>query len=68
MIDYIISEDNKEPKADMCSCSNCGWKGQCSDCETEWESDGWEYPKYQIHLCPVCEDGGDIDNYWFSTP
>jgi hypothetical protein len=30
------------------------------------ESDGWEQPEYQIHLCPVCEDGGCVDDYWFS--
>jgi hypothetical protein len=53
-------------KADMCGCSECGWKGKCSDCETEEESDGWESPIYTIHLCPKCEDGGVIDDYWYS--
>lgn len=55
------------PKADMCSCSNCGWKGKCSDCEQKEESEGWEYPTYWIHLCPICEDGGCVDDYWFSA-
>jgi len=66
--DLILSEEdpNAIPKADMCGCSNCGWKGKCSDCETEQEQDGWENPPYTIHLCPVCEDGGCIDDYWYS--
>ena len=55
-----------EVKVDMCSCSNCGWKGKVSDCESEWESDGWEYPEYLIELCPKCEDGGLIEDYWYS--
>ena len=54
------------PKADMCGCSECGWKGKCFDCETAEESDGWESPTYQIHICPVCEDGGCVDDYWYS--
>ena len=64
----LLSLNNKQiaPPADMCGCSNCGWKGKCSDCETDWENDGWETPEYQIHLCPRCEDGGCIDNYWYS--
>jgi len=62
MDDFIYQED----VADMCSCSICGWKGKCDDCETEWEQDGWEGNRYQIHLCPICEDGGSIDDYWTS--
>ena len=54
------------PLMDMCGCSNCGWKGKTSVCETEMESDGWEYPQYEIHLCPVCGGGGCIDDYWYS--
>jgi len=59
-------EYNTPSTCDMCRCGNCGWVGKCSDCETEWESDGWEMPEYQIHLCPNCEDGGCIDDYWYS--
>lgn len=57
-----------KPKMDMCRCSNCNWSGKADDCETEWESDGWECPAYQIHLCPKCENGGCIDDYWYSDP
>ena len=39
---------------DGCSCSDCGWSGLVADCETELESEGWEYEPYQILICPVC--------------
>lgn len=68
MINLNIISDmvNKPKKCDMCKCSNCGWEGFCHECETEWESEGWEYPSYQVHLCPKCDDGGCIDDYWYS--
>lgn len=59
-------ETDATPLCDMCRCSNCGWSGKTSDCETEMESDGWEMPSYQIHLCPKCEDGGCVDDYFYS--
>ena len=48
----------------MCKCSNCGWEGNVSECETDTEQDSWESPSYIIHLCPKCEDGGCIDDYF----
>lgn len=62
----LLIDDDSVPAPDMCSCANCGWKGKASDCERTKESEGWEYPSYWIHLCPVCEDGGCIDDYWYS--
>ena len=62
----VDAKADTEPKFDIAKCSKCGWKGKVSDCDTEWESEGWEYPKYQIHLCPKCEDGGCIDDYDYS--
>ena len=53
---------NKEPKCDLCRCSNCGWEGKTSDCETDEEGD-WESGYYTIDLCPECDDGGCIDDY-----
>ena len=53
------------PKMDMCQCDLCGWSGKVSECEVEWERDGWEYPEYQIHLCPKCDDGYMVE-YWYS--
>jgi len=66
ILDKLFDSKETVDKADMCRCSICGWEGECSDCETEWESEGWEYPEYQTHICPVCEDGGCIDDYWYS--
>lgn len=65
VFECFVDDDDDDVKCDMCSCSNCGWEGYTSVCETDTESDGWEYPTYIIHLCPVCEDGGCIDNYWY---
>ena len=65
--DGLRNNEMKELPYDMCSCSNCGWKGTVFDCETDTESDGWEYPTYTIHLCPECEDGGCIDDYWYKN-
>ena len=62
----IIDDGDDSIKFDMCKCSNCGWKGEISDCETEQEQDGFEGTPYTIHICPVCEDGGCIDDYWLS--
>ena len=50
------------PKPDIAICSACGWKGPVSKCLKETEGD-WEYGYYPIDLCPVCEDGGCIDDY-----
>ena len=58
---YSLSELSK---AYMCSCSECGWKGKCADCETGMESEGGAYLEYPVHICPKCEDGGCIDDYW----
>ena len=57
-------EDSNEIICDMCSCEECGWEGKVDDCEKEWEQEGWEYPRYQVVLCPKCEDGGVISDFW----
>lgn len=55
------------PQPNGCSCSNCGWSGPISECETEMESEAREYPNYLVHLCPKCGDGGCIDDYWYAS-
>ena len=51
--------------------------GQCTTCDrlfpihkliTETESEGWEYPTYEIHLCPKCDNGGSIEYYEINPP
>ena len=57
----------KEPSPDMCKCGNCNNTFKVDDCETEYDHhDGWEMPAYTEILCPVCEDGGCIDDFFFS--
>ena len=67
MDDLILDEEDWCREANVCRCSNCAWEGLVSDCEEEQEQDGWEGPTYTIHLCPKCEDGGCIDDYWYSA-
>ncbi len=38
------------------TCCECDWKGIISDCETEMDSEGWEYPEYEVLVCPKCEE------------
>lgn len=64
--EWLISETSICPEPDMAKCSVCGWEGYSYECETEWEQDGWESPAYQIDLCPKCEDGGCVDDYFYS--
>lgn len=52
------------PEFDRCRCSSCGIKLKVSDCPEELESEGWEYAPYIVHVCPNCNDGGMIDDYW----
>lgn len=68
MIDWDDIEEGDDTiyDYDMCRCAYCGWEGKVADCESGEESEGWEYPVYTIHYCPVCEDGGCIDDYWSS--
>lgn len=54
-------------KPDMCKCQTCGNKYKISECIPDTgHHDGWEYPSYTIHLCPKCEDGGDVNDYFLS--
>ena len=50
------------PLPDIAICSQCGWRGPTSECETGEEGD-WETGYYKIHLCPKCADGGCVDDY-----
>ena len=61
----IFNEVNSQPKADIAICSKCGWRGPVSECNVAQQGD-WEYGYYEVHECPVCEDGGCIDNYSYS--
>lgn len=51
--------ENRIPDGTPVSCEECGWSGLIEDCSVELESEGWEYPSYNVLVCPVC--GGGID-------
>ena len=53
---------NYEPKPDIAICSECGWRGSVEKCIKEQDGD-WESGYYEIDECPICKDGGCIDNY-----
>lgn len=38
-------------------CNICDWRGKLSDCEIEIDSEGWEYPEYEVLICPACGEG-----------
>lgn len=60
----------REPEGkpdNMCDCSECQRSYRVSQIDFEYEYESWEMPtKYVIHFCPVCEDGGCIESYWYS--
>ena len=53
------------PVLDMCKCSNCTRTMKVSECEQDHGyHDGWEMPAYTEILCPHCDDGGCVDDFW----
>ena len=44
------------PDNTKCYCEDpyCDWTGVLSDCSTEIDSEGWEYPEYEVLVCPKC--------------
>jgi len=55
----------KMPPLDIAICSECNRQYKVSDCPKDEEGD-WESGYYEVDLCPVCEDGGCIDDYCYS--
>ena len=59
---FGIKSETVEPNSllipDDCPCycgeEDCGWKGIISDCEIAIDSEGWEYPEYEVLVCPKC--------------
>ena len=60
----LITENqvDSEPIPDIAICSECGWRGPVSKCLKDQDGD-WESGYYIIDLCPICADGGCIDDY-----
>jgi len=51
------------PELDCGTCSECGWSGSLSDCETDQEGNYYDGYITAVY-CPVCEDGGCIDDFY----
>ena len=60
-----LSPNPKEPMPDMGRCSDCGWSGPLSKCPMEQDGD-WETGYYDVPVCPRCDDGGCLDDYYYS--
>ena len=63
---FAIEDTNQKPLCDIGICSECGWRGDVINCRIEQEG-SWEEGYHDVHLCPVCKDGGCIDDYDYST-
>jgi len=61
----LTKQIDAEPLVDLCKCSECGKTFHIKDCKTEEDGD-WENGYYQVHICPVCPNGGCIDDYNYS--
>ena len=56
-----------EEGPDMCKCSVCKKSMKVSEATPDYDHhDGFELPPYTIHSCPTCEDGGLIEDYFYS--
>lgn len=53
-------DSNRKAYGDVpVTCGECDWAGKVDDCETEMDSEGWEYPEYLVLICPKC--GGSVE-------
>ena len=58
--DWLLEERQKEnesmlPDDTPAQCEgDCGWYGTIAECDVDTESEGWEYPTYQVLNCPIC--------------
>lgn len=67
IFDYKICKTDKDFAYNMADCSSCGKSFRIDQLECEWEYESWEMPEqYIVHICPVCEDGGCVESYWYS--
>jgi hypothetical protein len=61
----LVDDVKNRPNGDIAVCSECGWRGPISECNVVQDGD-WESGYYEVHECPVCMDGGCIDDYDYS--
>ena len=58
-------ETQDEKKPNVCTCNVCYQTFRISQCEFEPTYEPWDcgLSNGGCHLCPVCEDGGEIFDY-----
>ena len=56
----LLENNNRVPDNYKVKCDECNWSGIIGQCITEMESAGWEYPEYEVLLCPKCGEHIDI--------
>ncbi len=62
-----VKVEHKSLVLDLCRCSVCHVDFAVSDCIKDYgHHDGWEMPAYTELLCPDCECGGCIEDFWSS--
>lgn len=58
MLKHLREIQNKDeftlPDDTPVICQECDWKGIITNCEVEMDSEGWEYPEYEVLVCPNC--------------
>lgn len=59
----LIRKEERLPN--IAHCSSCNKKFPVTECGKEIDGD-WETGYYDVHICPECPDGGEIDDYSYS--
>ena len=62
-VEKLKPNGDPNPRLDCGTCSECGWTGKLSECETGQEG-SYEEGYYSVVYCPVGEDGGCIDDVY----
>jgi hypothetical protein len=63
-IKSVVDVPPPRPRVDMGICSECGWDGNIIGLETDTEMGDYGEVLSEWPLCPVCEDGGCIDDFY----
>lgn len=63
-----VKESVVPSKPEFAKCGDCGGTFKAKELSSDYDHhNGWELPAYEQHICPVCPDGGNIDDYFDSV-
>lgn len=48
------SNESRVPDTTPCTCQECSWSGIIVECGVDYDQEGWEYPVYEVLVCPKC--------------